>query len=224
MPLRTIAPAVHIHDRPLSFFGMQLGARMTVLTLPDGLLLHSPTDLDPADLAHLGTPRWILAPNKFHHLHAGPWIDRGLQAWCAPGLPTKRPDLSFHHTVTEACTPFGDDVLLIPLSCFSLTNEVVLLHRPSRTLVVTDLVFNITADAPWLTKAILCSAGGYPGCKTTTLERVGMNRAAARSDLTHLLQLDFDRIIPSHGAVIETGGKQALRDAFAWLGLPDATA
>ena len=82
----------------------------------------------------------------------------------------------------SACVP--------PLRCFSLTNEVVLLHRPSRTLVVTDLVFNFTADYPWLTRAAMFSSGAYPGCQASMLERVGMDRGIAREEIAGLLALD----------------------------------
>ena len=148
----------------------------------------------------------------------GPWLDRGVEGWCAPGLPEKRPDLRFSGVVARECSPFGDEVLLVPLTCFSMTNEVVLLHRPSRTLVVTDLVFNFGPDAPWFTRCAMTFAGGYPGFRTSLLERLGMDRSAARRELARLLELDFDRVILSHGDVLETGGREALRAAFSWLG------
>lgn len=217
MPLQTLAPGIHSVTADQGFFGLEVGTRMTVLALEDGLLLHSPVDCSPGLLAPLGTPRWLLAPNKFHHLHVGPWIDRGLEAWCAPGLVKKRPDLAFAGEVDRPGSPFGDEVLLYPLGCFSLSNEVVLLHRPSRTLVVTDLVFNIGPQMPWLTRAAMWTAGGFPGVKTTFLERLGMDRAQAREDLGQILALDFDRLVMAHGDVVETGGKQALGAAFDWL-------
>ena len=99
-------------------------------------------------------------------------------------------------------------------------NEVALLHRPSRTLVLTDLVFHLDAEAPWMTRAAIWSVGGYPGCQATLLERVFMKRQQAREDLQTLLDLDFDRLIMAHGRIIETGGKNALRNAYRWLGLP----
>lgn len=219
MELRQVTKGVHVHERPQRFFGLEVGARMTVLELDGGLLLHSPTNLDAAAVEAVGTPRWLLAPNLFHHLYVGPWVDRGVEAWCAPGLRAKRPDVRFESEVTEESSPCGEEALFIPLSCFSFTNEVVVLHRPSRTLVVTDLVFNLPESTPWLTKSAMCCIGGYPGCRTTAVERIGMNRAAARADLHRLLELDFDRLIPSHGTIIETGGKQALRQAFHWLGV-----
>ena len=210
---------LHTFEAPLRFLGVEIGCRMTVIEIDGALLLHSPIDLDPDMLAPLGTPRWLLSPNRMHHLHAGPWMARGLESWAAPGLPDKRPDLRFDHVVKDTCEPFGDAIQLIPLRCFSQTNEVVILHRPSRTLVVTDLVFHFTPEYPWFTRAAMWCSGAYPGCRASILERVGMDRAIARREIAGLLDLDFDRLIPSHGAIIESGGRDALRKAYHWLGL-----
>ncbi|MFK7926993.1 MAG: hypothetical protein AB8H79_02300 [Myxococcota bacterium] len=154
-----------------------------------------------------------------HHLYMGPWIDAGAEAWGAPGLAAKRPDLAFAGVLDGTTQPFGDAVQVIPLQCFSLTQEVVLLHRPSRTLIVTDLLFHIQSSAPWMTRAFMTVAGGYPGCCTTVLERVGFHRPTARTEMAELAKLDFDRLIMAHGAVIETGGKQAFKKAMGWLGV-----
>lgn len=217
---REVAPGVHVVEAPQRFYGLEVGARMSVLELDGGLLVCSPVALDPAALAPLGTPRWVLAPNLLHHLYVGPWAAAGLEAWAAPGLPDKRPDVGFHGVVTPDDRPFGDDVWLLPLQCMPLTNEVVVLHRPSRTLIVTDLVFNIPSTAPWLTRAAMRCLCGYPGCRTTLVERVGMRRDVARRELDTLAGWEFDRLIMAHGDIIETGGKAALLDAFRWLGKP----
>jgi hypothetical protein len=208
---------VHVAERPQRFCGLEVGARMTVLTLGDGLLVHSPLALPAEQLEPLGPVRHVLAPNLLHHLHVGPWLDRGATSWCPAGLPDKRPDLAFDHVLTEPGEPFGPEVLALPLRSFAMTNEVVLLHRPSRTLVTTDLLFHFGADAPWLTRAAMWALGGYPGPATTLVERVGMRRAVAREELASLLDLDFDRLVMAHGEIIETGGKDALARAFRWL-------
>lgn len=210
---------IHTFEAPQRFYGLEVGARMTVIDLDGSLLLHSPLRVDPEVLEPLGTPRWVLAPNLFHHLYVRPWLDRGLESWAAQGLDERRPDLRFDHGVDEPCEPFGDAIRLIPLRCFPPSNEVVLLHRPSRTLVVTDLVFHFTPETPWFTRAALWSSGAYPGCRVSLVERLRMNRTIAREEISHLLELDFDRLIMSHGAIIESGGKDALREAYRWLGL-----
>ncbi len=217
LELREVCSGVHVAEAPQRFYGLEVGARMTVLSLEGGLLVHSPLAMDPGAIAHLGTPRWVLSPNLLHHLYVGPWIDAGLEGWAAPGLSEKRPDVTFHGVVSAGAHPFGDEIQLLPMTCFTLTNEVVLLHRPSRTLVVTDLVFNFSPTSPWTTRAAMRCACGYPGCKTTLLERVGMRRPELRRELAQIAAWDFDRVIMAHGDIIETGGKEALLDAFSWL-------
>lgn len=216
--LRQLAPGVHVVEAPQRFLGLEVGARMTVLELDGGLLVHSPVAIDPAAIAHLGAPRWVVAPNLLHHLHVGPWAAAGLQAWAAPGLADKRPDLRFHGVLESASRPFGDEVEVLPLRCLPMTAEVVLLHRPSRTLIVSDLVFNFPATAPWRTRAVMRCLCGYPGCRTTLIERWAIRRDVARRELGRLATWDFDRLIMAHGEVIETGGKSALAGAFRWLG------
>jgi hypothetical protein len=192
---------------------------MTVLEVSGGLLVHSPVDLDPSSLSSLGKPRWVLAPNLLHHLYVGRWLEAGLEGWAARGLPEKRPDLRFAGVIEQGSAPFGDEIVLMPLTCFPFSNEVLVLHKPSRTLVLTDLVFNFPSTAPWLTRTAMRCVGGHPGCKVTLLERVLMHREPARREIGELLEHDFDRVILAHGEVLETGGKAALANAYTWLGL-----
>ena len=214
---RELAPGVHVAEAKQRYLGLEMGARMTLLETDGGLLVHSPVALDPEEVARIGAARWVLAPNLLHHLYVGPWAEAGVEAWAAPGLVAKRPDVDFRGEVEDGSRPFGDDVWVKPMACFAMTNEVVVLHRPSRTLVVTDLVFNIAPTAPWATRAAMRCLCGYPGCKTTLLERAGIRRGVAREELQEILSWDFDRLIMSHGEVIETGGKDALLGAFGWL-------
>jgi hypothetical protein len=217
--MRTVCAGVHVAEAPQRFFGLEVGARMTVLETDRGLLVHSPIAVDPRSLATIGAPRWVVAPNRLHHLYVGPWAAAGIEAWAAPGLVEKRPDVRFAGELAGGAQPFGPDVAVFPLRCFPFTNEMVLLHRPSRTLVVTDLVFHFTPLAPLATRAVMACACGYPGCRTTLLERFGFHRAIARREVSELLAQDFDRLIMAHGEVIETGGKLALYNALSWLGV-----
>lgn len=217
LPIRQLAEGLHVLERPQSFLGLELGARMSILQLEGGVLVHSPVGVDPALLRHLGTLRWALAPNLFHHLYLGSWMEAGAAGLAPPGLAKKRPELELAQLVDKPCEPFGPEVRLIPLKCFAMTQEIALLHRPSRSLILTDLLFNLSEELPFTTRAAFACLCAYPGCKTSLLERVGMDRGVAREEIAALLELDFDRLIMSHGDVVETGGKEALEKAFSWL-------
>jgi hypothetical protein len=43
------------------------------------------------------------------------------------------------------------------------------------------------------------------------------DRRAARESVDRLLRWDFDRVIVSHGDVLETGGRDRLAEGFAFL-------
>jgi len=215
--LLPVAENVWCAQRRQRYKGVEVGARMTVLRLAGGILVHSPIDESMDEVEALGTVRWILAPNLLHHLYLGSWAKPSVELWGGPGLDEKRPDIHFDHIIEAEGAPFGPEILVLPLRCFDTTRELLLLHRPSRSLIVTDLFFNFGRDAPWFTRSMMFLLGGYPGPKVTVLERLGMNRSVARDEITRVLKLDFERVIPAHGAIISSGGREALADAFKWL-------
>jgi hypothetical protein len=102
---------------PQRMMGLHLGTRMTVVRLPGGeLLLHSPVPLTDGlrgDIDALGRVAHIVAPNLFHHLHAGDaaaaYPDALLHA-PAP-LAKKRPDLRIGATLGEVAHPGWGDAL-----------------------------------------------------------------------------------------------------------------
>ena len=41
--------------------------------------------------------------------------------------------------------------------------------------------------------------------------------AETKTAIERILAWDFDRVVLSHGEVLETGGRDALRDSYRWL-------
>ena len=95
---------------------------------------------------------------------------------------------------------------------------MVFFHRASRTLLLTDLAFNVAAGATGGARFFywLAGAGGRfgPHRLMRTLIR---DRAAARASVNRILQWDFDRITVTHGEVLESGGRSAFANAFSFL-------
>ena len=75
--MRQLHSDLWTRDAPQRFFGVEVGARMTVVRLPGPrLLLHSPVPAAPEllrEVEALGPVAYLVAPNKFHHLSAGDW-------------------------------------------------------------------------------------------------------------------------------------------------------
>jgi len=98
--------------------------------------------------------------------------------------------------------------------------EVLLLHRPSRTLVITDLCFNIQRSDSRIARAFFRANGMWQRFGPSRIIRAlaVSDRAALRRSLEEVLHWDFERIIPGHGDVIESGGPAAIRAAWRLSG------
>jgi hypothetical protein len=223
--LEALAPNLWVAARPLKLIVGDVGTRMTVIRLADGgLFVHSPVHLDAgtrAALDAIGTVRWVIAPSKVHHFFVGDYLTAypAARAYAAPGLPEKRKDLRFEAVLGDDAPDAWRDTIDQHLFRGNPTmSEVVFFHRPSRTLLLTDLAFNVAADKTagarvfyWLVGA----AGRFgPHRLVRTMIR---DHAAARASVARILEWDFDRVIVTHGEVLERGGRQHFAAAFAFL-------
>jgi len=214
-----------IADQPLAFAGLELGARMTVMQLSSGaVVLHSPIRPTPALLDEVraqGPVAAILAPNRFHHLFAKPWLDAFPDAalHVAPGLDRKRPDLRVSGVLSDAPESlWKDDIDQVLLAGIPMTNEVVFFHRATKTLVATDLAFHIGPGHGTLTRIAFRLFGAYGRLAPTAFERLLIrNSAAFRASLERILAWPFERVIVAHGDVLERGGREALASGYQWI-------
>jgi hypothetical protein len=223
--LRALAPDLWVAERPLKLFAGDIGARMTVVRLHDGsLFLHSPVRLDAetrSALDALGPVRAIVAPSKVHHFFVGAYAPAYPDAVVhgAPGLAAKRPKLRFDRVLNdEAPAAWRDDLDQHVFRGAPVLNEVVFLHRPTRTLVLTDLAFNVPAGGTAGARVFYWAVGAAGRFGPHRMLRAFIrDRRAARESVDRLLRWDFDRVIVSHGDVLETGGRDRLADGFAFL-------
>ena len=223
--LRQLAENLWVAERPQSFYGLPVGARMTVLRLAGGrLLLHSPVALDAelrGELDSIGRVCFAVAPNRLHHLHAGEIAQayRESRLWVAPGLKRKRPDLVFEAVLNdEAPAEWRGEVDQVFFRGRPYENEVVFFHRASRTLMLCDLAFNFGPSAAIRTRLLMKLLRSYGRLGPSKLDPLLIrDRRAARESLEHILAWDFDRIIVAHGDVLESGGQEILRQGYSWL-------
>lgn len=216
-------------ERPLRTPGLRLKHRMTVARLASGdLWVHSPVAFEEGiarDLATLGPLRHFVAPSTFHDLHWPEWFARYPDAtfYCAPGVKEEHPELPFQRVLSDTGRePWETELPKLRIDGMPRLNEFVFLHVATRTLLVADLLFNLDPSTqPFLGKLFLRLNGlhGRVGCSRLFRWFIKDRRAFAAS-VKVLLRWDVDRIVPGHGEIIATGGRDALARAFTWLG-PD---
>lgn len=232
--LKPVADNVWIVDGPVVRFGMPwpkmpFSTRMTVIHLRDGLFIHSPTPLTAslrAEIAALGTPRWLIGPNRIHYSWIADWARAypAAEIYLAPRIAEQAGPaftLSGRDLTARDGYPWDAEIATLPIAGSYMT-EVEFFHLPSRTLVLTDLIENFEADKlpstlhRWLTRiaGVQAPDGGMPRDMRLTF---GRQKRQLKAAVETMIGWQPARIVIAHGRWFETDGAAELRRAFSWL-------
>jgi len=162
--IRTIAPQISTLSVPfLRFNRIKFGGRATLLQLSSGsIAIFSPIPLSPEVRAHItglgGRVGYIIAPDIEHHMQLGPYKTEFPSALVIGphGLREKRANqgdqdvvIDFEYSKENKATLKLPEELAREVEVEywdgHANKEIVFLHKPSRTLVEADLLFNLPA-------------------------------------------------------------------------------
>lgn len=232
--LKAIADDVWIVDGPVIRFGaplvkMPFPTRMTIVRVDrDALFIHSPTPLPDelkAEVDALGTPRWIVGPNRIHYWWIPDWRSAYPNAaiYLAPRIREQaagRIDFPAHELSAASGYPWDAAIATLPMPGSFMT-EFEFFHRASRTLVLTDLIENFEPEklgraARWLAwfGGALDPDGQTPRDMRLTYAR---NKAELRAAVETMIAWKPERVVLAHGRWYEHNAEQELRRALRWL-------
>ena len=232
--LKPVAENVWIVDGPeirFNYLGLKLPfpTRMTVIKLADGgLFVHSPTSLTDAlaeQILEAGPVRFLIAPNTLHYWWIPDWKTRFPDAmvYAAPGLESsaKRP-LPIDQILGDVPPSGWAGIVDQAIVRGDMLTEVVFFHRPSRTLVLTDLIENFEPRRvhSWLYRLMMRLFGAAdpdgkaPFDMQLTFWR---HRKAVRAAVERIIAWEPERILIAHGRWYESNGTAELRRAFRWV-------
>lgn len=223
--------------------GTDVGCKAVVVKLNDGTLwVHAPVGLDAplrSALADLGPVAHVVTPNTEHQKFAPEWVREfpSAQSWACPTLREKKPGIWQHSleelldapsglTSQQPPSAWGGDIELcwvrdrIPLTPgIPFFNEVVFHHKPSKTLIVSDLWWAYPGSSADV-------EGGDAIAEVPLSSRLwkkGMDRIyrplynnlmrteTCTSSYETILGWGFEGIAPAHGEPIGEGGREVLR-------------
>jgi hypothetical protein len=200
---------------------------MTVMRLPKGeWVIHSGAPLTKTDVGAvraLGEPAWLLEGSRMHDTFGG----RLRQAFpettylLSPRFPLKSQDLAPARRLKTAELPAAgrDEIEIVRVAGIPAIEEHVLWHRRSKTLVVSDLVFNLgwppEQRVPWFLRWV----SGIKSIPATSrlVKLATKNRDAARKSIERILEWEIARVVVGHGAVMETNARDLLKRTLNWL-------
>lgn len=203
--------------------GLELPTRSHVVRLPDGgLLLFSPipalTQLKSA-IDALGPVRALIPQTNFHHLG----LAKAIEAWpearlYGPAdLLKKRQDLRFDAALGPTPEPLWAGVLdQHVVQGAPRIGEVAFFHRPTSTLLLCDLVFNVQRPPKAWSRFVfsLTRSWGHFGF-SRLIRSTFENPRALRQSLDTLLEWKPQRVAVTHGEPVEQDATARLWTAFS---------
>ena len=224
-----------VNDSLDTAVGARIPIRMTVIRLQDGdLLLHSPVHYSDElrnALQQLGRIRYLVAPSIAHWVHIMSWQQAVPDTITAavPGLSSRRAvrrlGLRIDHELIEGLPGVSTSEIEVILVSAAFFVEAAILHKPTRTLVLTDLVQNLTSHdlPPGLRLLARCFGNAAPDGKAPVYLRMLMRLGGRSAKVAAARMIAFapECVLFAHGECFTEHATARLRRSLHWLTQPD---
>jgi len=215
-----------IKEYNVSYYGCRFNSRMTIIKLNNnGLILHSPAEIDEEtkiSIEDIGEVACIVAPGNYHFLHisSAQKAFRDAETWICPGIERKEPGIEFDWFLGNRSPDiWKEEIEQVLITGTRFMWEVAFFDKKSRTLILTDLLENFTDETPgtnlYLRLWMQYVFGMWNNPKPGPEYQFGWgNKKAVRNALNRILEWDFERIILSHGELIEHDPRSVVTRAW----------
>ena len=222
-----IKDQIWIYEYPVRFGGMDLFSRTTIIKQNNSeLIVHDPGSIDDSikrEIDSLGVVKYIIAPGNYHHLFVTDFQDiyPSAETFLCPGLERKRPDIKYDWILGDKPDARWEDTFeqaLIQGTRYIW--EVAFFHKPSKTLILVDLLENIGDDYQHKAGLLLQFWWKFifrmwNNPKAAPEYQIGWgNKKIVKNGLNKILSWDAERVILAHGENIETNVNSVLSAAW----------
>lgn len=228
MSVEAIAPGLWCVNSHFPSMGFKGSVRMTIVQGDDGgLLLYSPVPLTAENVAAIeaiGPVAAIVAPNTFHHkfLRAAIETFPAARVFVPEGLEKKIGAIPRAETMTRDTPPALPPGIEHFIFDRHAIRETMLFHRPSRTLVTSDLLYNYQQEHGRGEKTMFGLLGCYGSPKVVFYHRFALQDKAQVAEL--IAQAEAwapERIVMCHGRIVEQAdAADVFAKAWRPFGLP----
>ncbi|WWC86678.1 uncharacterized protein L201_001555 [Kwoniella dendrophila CBS 6074] len=193
------------------------------------VLVYASTPLTKATieaLKGLGEVKWLVTPDGEHTMYIQEYVDHypNAQAIGVERCKDKKSNISWAGIFgpkddgENKKYGFEPEVSLHQVSAH-VNHELTAIHHPSGTFIQADLLFNLppteqfsrAGGIPTLFKWLGGGKSMSPGGQVHDLmaNQITKDKDLIKRELQPIITAKWDRIIPCHGDVIETGGRVA---------------
>ena len=220
--LQKLNERVYYGEKKHHALGIPLGMRMAVILLEDkSLMIYSPLpwteDLQKA-VSKLGEVSLIFAPNQFHNLGVKSCKERNPEAkvLCSPELNKKLKGIADIEITQEGGSlEQASEFFLEKIQGMPAVNELVLMHKPSNTLIVADLLFYFPDSSGLMSLyAWINKIRDFP--KPPILWNLAVkDKVVYKRSINRIRGWEVDSLFLCHGKCIETNAEHEVSQGLA---------
>ena len=232
--MNKFATNIYIADGPVvNFYGFPYPTRMVVIRLDSGCSwIWSPVQINDALAdeveAKAGPVKYILSPNKIHHLFLKQWSEKypDAKVYAPPGLEERkvtdgvRFDATFGEDETDP--PFHDEIDSVIVQGSYFMEEVEFFHKESKTAIICDLIQRHPEEEMAGFKGTLMRLNGLVGNSGSCPREwrfsfwpFGKEKARKARDI--ILGGRAEKLIVAHGTCVEEGATAVIERALSWI-------
>lgn len=193
---------------------MMLPVQTPIIHLSSANVMISPgSNLSDEQIVKQNNITDIVGPNLFHcsGISKVQKFFPNSKTWAPTGIEKYKPNLKVNNILDDNSWPYQSELALITLKGAPRINEFLFFHKKSKTLIVTDICFNLTEArglGAWL---ILNIFGTYRRLAMSKLYLKGIiDKPAFEKSLSQIFLYDFENIIINHGQNITTNAREKL--------------
>lgn len=219
-----VPESIWVTEHPVWFSGLRQRARTTIVRLTGGALwVHSSgprTDEVCAALDALGEVRFIVVPNRYHHLQAPATAARYPNALVVgpKSAVVRNPRVSLNLGVDDpAYIEATPELTPIPLGGVPFLDETVFFHQASGSLIAADLLMSACARDHWTSRVVGRVLGHYGKVRTPPDVRWNTRaNAEVVASIEQMRALPLNRILVAHADPITDQPAEQLARAWSF--------
>lgn len=199
----------------ISVLGIRMPVRTTLIELGQNRIMLSPgSPFSPETLKSVGPVTDLVAPSLLHGtgVPKATGVFPEARVWGPRGMAQKKPEVKWTHDLNVTSWHYQQELPLIPIEGAPIAKESVFFHPVTKTLIVTDLVFNILNPkgiGAWIGLHLFGTYGRF--AMSRLFLKAIKDKEKFEKSLEQVFQYDFENLVMAHGDVIVGGARDRLR-------------
>lgn len=225
--LTSVAPNLWVAHSTFRVFCFKGSTKMTIIRLQDGrLFIHSPVHISNSllkEIKKIGKVAYVVAPNNMHYLYFTQCLALFPKArgYVTQSLVKKKPFFKKFISIEALKKEIGTEIAQVEFKGHTL-GETIFFHKSSKTLLVTDLLYNLQANNLWFEKWVMWLFGAYGRPSIPVYHKVAIkDKRHIKASVDKIMEWPIQRVIMAHGRIISgVKARHVFKDVwYGYLGI-----